>query len=223
MASALGRSVLHGDQETYDLWRHKTSVAADRIAFRGTEDNFWSMGEGEGPCGPCTEIFWDRTPGDDTLGEDRCARPHMSWGDHDAPHPGRYRGEANRSTADTAHERSEDRWLEIWNLVFMQNFRRADGTLGRLARPCVDTGMGLERVVSVLQGRESNYEVDTFRTLIAAVRACVASRGAVPPPPAAAGPRIIADHVRACTYLIADGVLPGYEAATVVDKVHTRD
>jgi len=107
------RSILQGDEESYKIWNTEIGLPADRILQCDATDNFWSMGDGEGPCGPCTEIFWD-------LGADAVANP-------------------------------DDRWLEIWNLVFMQHHRHADGSLARLLTPCVDTGMGLERVAAVLQ------------------------------------------------------------------------
>lgn len=114
--------VLASDQESYELWRDQEGVPEDRIIRSGAKDNFWTMGEGAGPCGPCTEIFWD------TLNDDL----------------------------------GEDRWLEIWNLVFMQNYRNEQGELENLPIVCVDTGMGLERLAAVVQNKENNFETDVF-------------------------------------------------------------
>ncbi|KAJ1909591.1 hypothetical protein IWQ60_011086 [Tieghemiomyces parasiticus] len=164
-------SVLTTDTESYAIWRHQVGVPSDRIDQLGEADNFWSMGHGEGPCGPCTEIFWDTGAAD-----------------------------------------PEARWLEIWNLVFMEYHRDAAGTLTQLPTLCVDTGMGLERLTSVLQDVPSNFETDLFRGLLDAV-------AALPADPSRAGvtgnrmiapnQRIIADHLRASGFLLAEGVVPG--------------
>ncbi|KAI8384644.1 alanyl-tRNA synthetase [Radiomyces spectabilis] len=162
-------TILAGDQEGYELWK-KQGLTDDMIVQCGPEDNFWSMGDGEGPCGPCTEIFWDTR--DASLGEDR--------------------------------------WLEIWNLVFMQNYRNAEGQLSELPKPCIDTGMGLERMAAVLQGKKNNFQIDQFRDLIAGVRECMDRRGlaSLKTEDPSAHEKIIADHFRAMCFLICDGVVP---------------
>jgi alanyl-tRNA synthetase len=172
-------TVYHTDNEAYDIWHKDVGVAADRIVRIGDKpgggsDNFWQMGE-TGPCGPCTEIFFD----------------------HGAHIPG---GPPGSPDADG------DRWIEIWNLVFMQFDRSADGVLAPLPKPSVDTGMGLERTAAVMQGVHSNYEIDLFVNLIkasaAATRTSDLSSNSL---------RVIADHIRACSFLIGDGVLPSNE------------
>ncbi len=140
----------------------------------GGSDNFWQMGD-TGPCGPCTEIFYD----------------------HGAAVPG---GPPGSPDADG------DRWVEIWNLVFMQFERAADGTLTPLPKPSVDTGMGLERAAAVMQGVHSSYEIDLFRNLIRAAAALAHTQDE-----SSSSLRVIADHIRACTFLIVDGVLPSNE------------
>ncbi|ORX49202.1 alanyl-tRNA synthetase [Hesseltinella vesiculosa] len=162
-------TVLEGDQEGYDLWRQQ-GLKDDKIVVCGPEDNFWSMGDGEGPCGPCTEIFWDTQ--DDSLGEDR--------------------------------------WVEIWNLVFMDNYRQADGQLTKLPQPCIDTGMGLERMACVLQGKSNNFQIDQFQGMIYSLRQWMELHGlkatqAEDPSP---HEKIIADHFRSMCFLIGDGVVP---------------
>ncbi|KAL0090573.1 alanyl-tRNA synthetase [Phycomyces blakesleeanus] len=166
--SRLRVTILEGDEEGYKLWKNE-GLSDDMIVRCGEEDNFWSMGDGEGPCGPCTEIFWDTQ--DDTL---------------------------------------DERWLEIWNLVFMENYREADGKLTKLPIPCIDTGMGLERMVCVLQGKNNNFQIDQFETLIGGLRQVMKTRGiesisSVDPNP---HEKIIADHFRAMCFLIGDGVVP---------------
>ncbi len=172
-------TVYHTDDEAYDIWHKEVGVAADRIVRIGDKpgggsDNFWQMGE-TGPCGPCTEIFYD----------------------HGAHIPG---GPPGSPDADG------DRWIEIWNLVFMQFDRSADGVLAPLPKPSVDTGMGLERTAAVMQGVHSNYEIDLFVNLIKA--AATATRAS---DLSSSSLRVIADHIRACSFLIADGVLPSNE------------
>jgi len=172
-------TVYHTDDEAYDVWHKDVGLAADRIVRVGDHpgggsDNFWQMGE-TGPCGPCTEIFYDHGPGI----------------------PG---GPPGSADADG------DRWIEIWNLVFMQFDRSADGKLAALPKPSVDTGMGLERIAAVMQGVHSNYDIDLFRYLIdvaVAVTGCL-DRGS-------SSLRVIADHIRACSFLIVDGVTPSNE------------
>ncbi len=185
-AEKLWVTVYQADDEAYNIWRDEIGVPAERIVRIGdnkgapyASDNFWQMAD-TGPCGPCSEIFFDHGP--------------EVWG---GP-PG-------------SPEEDGDRYIEVWNLVFMQYDRDADGKLNPLPRPCVDTGMGLERIAAVLQGVHSNYEIDIFQSLIAAAAREVATPG---------GPQIdihdnslkvIADHIRACSFLIVDGVIPGNE------------
>ncbi len=167
------------DDEAFELWQEIAGVSPGRIVRLGEKDNFWSMGD-TGPCGPCSEIIYDR-------GEQyRCQEPECALGKCDC-----------------------DRWLEIWNLVFMQYDRDHSGTLNPLPRPSIDTGMGLERLTSVLQGVESNYETDLFITIIAAIEEMTGikyHKGSEGFPF-----RVIADHIRACSFLVTDGILPGNE------------
>jgi alanyl-tRNA synthetase len=174
-------TVYQDDDEAWGIWANEIGVPADRIVRIGdnkgaryASDNFWQMAD-TGPCGPCTEIFYDH-------GAD-------IWG---GP-PG-------------SPEADGDRYIEIWNLVFMQFERDASGTLTPLPRPCVDTGMGLERIAAVLQGVHSNYEIDLFQALIAAAARETGATDLANP-----SLRVIADHIRACAFLIVDGVIPGNE------------
>ncbi len=169
-------TVYHTDDEAFDLWKKITGFSDDRIIRIPTSDNFWSMGD-TGPCGPCTEIFYDH--GDHIFG---------------GP-PG-------------SKDEDGDRFIEIWNLVFTQFDQQADGTRIDLPNPCVDTGMGLERVAALLQGSHDNYETDLMQTLIhaSADATSVSANG-----DHAVSHRVIADHLRACSFLIADGVLPSNE------------
>lgn len=167
-------TVFEEDDEAYAIWANEIGVPEDRISRIGAKDNFWQMGD-TGPCGPCSEIFYDH-------GED-------VWG---GP-PG-------------TPEEDGDRYIEIWNLVFMQYNRQADGTLEPLPKPSVDTGMGLERIAAVLQHVHSNYETDTFVALIKAAAKAVGTDDL-----SAQSLRVIADHIRSCSFLIADGVLPSNE------------
>jgi alanyl-tRNA synthetase len=164
------------DDEAFDLWKKIAGLPESRIARIAGSDNFWSMGD-TGPCGPCTEIFYDH--GD-----------HIWGGPPGTP------------------EEDGDRWVEIWNLVFMQFEQQEDGTRLNLPKPSIDTGMGLERVAAVLQGVHSNYETDLFRTLIKASEEAtgVAAQGDQAP-----SHRVIADHLRSSSFLIADGVTPSNE------------
>ncbi len=164
------------DDEAYELWRRIAGLGTDRIIRIGTADNFWSMGD-TGPCGPCSEIFYDHGP----------------------DIPGGPPGSA---------EAEGDRFVEIWNLVFMQYDQCADGTRKALPKPSIDTGMGLERITAVMQGVHDNYEIDLFRTLIAASEEETGVRAEGPHRPSH---RVIADHLRAVSFLIADGVLPANE------------
>jgi alanyl-tRNA synthetase len=174
-------TVYHTDDEAYDLWHKEIGLPPERIVRIGdnksapyASDNFWQMAD-TGPCGPCTEIFYD----------------------HGAEIPGGPPG---------SPDEDGDRFIEIWNLVFMQFDRAADGTLSPLPAPCVDTGMGLERLAAVLQHVHSNYEIDLFQRLIA-----VAARLTNTTDLENKSLRVIADHIRACSFLIVDGVLPSNE------------
>ncbi|CAM2148124.1 alanine--tRNA ligase/DNA-binding transcriptional repressor [Pararobbsia alpina] len=174
-------TVYHEDDEAYDIWAKEVGVPAERIIRIGdnkgakyASDNFWQMGD-TGPCGPCTEIFYDHGPD--------------VWG---GP-PG-------------SPEEDGDRYIEIWNLVFMQFNRDAQGNMTRLPKPCVDTGMGLERLAAVLQHVHSNYEIDLFQKLIQA-----SARETGIADLANNSLKVIADHIRACSFLIVDGVIPGNE------------
>ena len=168
-------TVYHTDDEAHALWR-KIGVPDARIIRIATADNFWSMGD-TGPCGPCSEIFYDHGA-------------HIAGGPPGSP------------------DEDGDRFVEIWNLVFMQFEQFADGRREPLPKPSIDTGMGLERVAAVLQGVHDNYDVDLFRAIIAASRDLVGGVGG-----ASNGPshRVIADHLRATSFLIADGVTPSNE------------
>jgi alanyl-tRNA synthetase len=166
-------TVYHTDDEAADLWRRIAHLPDHRVIRIASNDNFWSMGD-TGPCGPCSEIFYDHGP----------------------RIPG---GPPGSADADG------DRFVEIWNLVFMQYEQVDDATRLDLPRPSIDTGMGLERVAAVLQGTPDNFETDTFQALI---QPCAALTGVDPQGPMKASHRIIADHLRASGFLIADGVLP---------------
>jgi len=175
-ADKLTVTVYHTDDEAFDLWKKIAGLPESRIIRIPTSDNFWSMGD-TGPCGPCSEIFYDH--GD-----------HIPGGPPGSP------------------EEDGDRFVEIWNLVFMQFDQAAGGERTPLPRPSIDTGMGLERVAAVLQGMHDNYDTDTFKALIAESSALTqtASTGATQ-----ASHRVIADHLRASGFLIADGVFPANE------------
>ncbi|PLX85044.1 MAG: alanine--tRNA ligase [Desulfuromonas sp.] len=176
--SRLYVSVYTDDDEAADIWHQQQGVPRERI-FRFEEDNFWSMGD-TGPCGPCSEIFWDNGP------EVGCASPDCTVG------------------CDC------DRYMEIWNNVFMQFNRSADGTLTPLPKPAVDTGMGLERITTVIQGVHSNYDTDLLRSIIANIEELAGKRyGANTDDDVSM--RVMADHSRAMAFLIADGVLPSNE------------
>lgn len=179
-ADKLTVTVYEDDDEAYDIWADKVGVPKERIIRIGDKgekyqsDNFWAMGD-TGPCGPCTEIFYDH--GDDI------------WG---GP-PG-------------SPEEDGDRFIEIWNLVFMQFNRSANGDMQPLPKPSVDTGMGLERIAAVMQGVHSNYEIDLFQNLLAAVAEVTDASDKEDK-----SLRVIADHIRSCGFLIVDGVLPSNE------------
>jgi alanyl-tRNA synthetase len=171
-------TVYQTDDEALNAWHKDIGLASDRIVrigdnAGGGSDNFWQMGD-TGPCGPCTEIFYDHGPG-------------IAGGP-----PG---------SADA----DGDRWVEIWNLVFMQFDRSADGQLTPLPKPSVDTGMGLERVAAVLQGVHSNYQIDIFQTLIRAADELAVNKGQVN------SLQVVADHIRATSFLVLDGVTPSNE------------
>ncbi len=174
-------TVYEQDDEAYGIWKNEVGIPAERIIRIGdnkgapyASDNFWQMGD-TGPCGPCTEIFYDH-------GE------HIWGGVPGSP------------------EEDGDRYIEIWNIVFMQFNRLADGTMEKLPKPSVDTGMGLERIAAVMQHVDSNYDIDIFKTLIAAVAELTGTKDLENK-----SLRVIADHIRSCAYLIADGVVPSNE------------
>jgi alanyl-tRNA synthetase len=178
-------TVYHTDDEAFDIWHNAIGLPADRIIRIGdnkgaayASDNFWQMAD-TGPCGPCTEIFYDHGA-------------HIPGGPPGSP------------------DEDGDRFIEIWNLVFMQFDRGIDGTLSPLPAPCVDTGMGLERVAAVLQHVHSNYEIDLFQHLIKAAAGIVWARES-DFDLGNKSLRVIADHIRACSFLIVDGVLPSNE------------
>ncbi|MHB8764195.1 MAG: alanine--tRNA ligase [Deferrisomatales bacterium] len=179
--SRLWVTIYDDDDEAEQLWLAETPVPADRIVRCGAKDNFWAMGD-TGPCGPCSELHYDQGPG-----LYPCPAPDECGPQCDC-----------------------DRFLELWNLVFMQFERSADGTLTPLPKPSIDTGAGLERVTAVVQGARSNYDTDLFRPLIDFTADLVGVRyGAGPESDVSL--RVVADHIRATTFLIADGVLPSNE------------
>ncbi len=167
-------TVYEKDQEAEDIWLKEMQVNPERFSRCGEKDNFWSMGD-TGPCGPCTEIFYDH--GD------------QIWG---GP-PG-------------SPEEDGDRYIEIWNLVFMQFNRDADGNMTDLPKPSVDTGMGLERLAAVMQNVHSNYEIDLFQALIKAASGLTGEKDLENN-----SLKVIADHIRSCAFLVVDGVTPGNE------------
>ncbi|KAA1203547.1 alanine--tRNA ligase [Vibrio cholerae] len=175
-------TVYETDDEAFDIWNKKVGIPADRIIRIGDKkggkkfdsDNFWQMGD-TGPCGPCTEIFYDH--GD-----------HIWGGPPGSP------------------EEDGDRFIEIWNNVFMQFNRHADGTMEPLPKPSVDTGMGIERISAIIQGVHSNYEIDVFQTLIKAAADAIGYQDLTNQ-----SLRVVADHIRSCAFLIVDGVMPSNE------------
>ncbi|AKJ28370.1 alanine--tRNA ligase [Caldimonas brevitalea] len=174
------------DDEAYDIWHKQVGVPAERIVRIGdnkgaryASDNFWMMGD-TGPCGPCTEIFYDHGP-------------DVAGGPPGSP------------------DEDGDRYIEIWNNVFMQFNRDEAGVMHKLPKPSVDTGMGLERVTAVLQGVHSNYEIDLFVNLLAAARKAVDGSGAAGYDADSPSLKVIADHIRACSFTVCDGVIPGNE------------
>ena len=167
-------TVFEEDDEAERIWTEEIGIDPTRCTRMGDKSNFWSMGE-TGPCGPCTEIFYDH-------GAEIAGGP-----------PG-------------SRDEEGDRYVEIWNLVFMQYDRSSDGVLVPLPKPSVDTGMGLERVAAVMQGVHSNYDIDLFKSLIRAAAEVTGTRDLE-----SSSLRVIADHIRACTFLIVDGVVPSNE------------
>ncbi|MBL52638.1 MAG: alanine--tRNA ligase [Aestuariibacter sp.] len=162
------------DDEAFDIWENQIGVPKEKIIRIATSDNFWSMGD-TGPCGPCSEIFYDH-------GE------HIWGGPPGTP------------------EEDGDRFIEIWNLVFMQFNRQADGTMEPLPKPSIDTGMGLERISAIMQHVHSNYEIDLFDNLIKAAATIVGTEDL-----SNKSLRVIADHIRSCAFLVCDGVMPSNE------------
>lgn len=175
----LWATVYLDDDEAFNLWLELTEIPKERIVRLGEKDNFWAMGD-TGPCGPCSELLIDRGEGF------RCDAPECAIGKCDC-----------------------DRWLEIWNLVFMQFERDSQGNLTPLPKPSIDTGMGLERIASVVQKVNSNYDTDLFSPLIKAVERISGKK--YQKGPEGFPFRVVADHARACTFLISDGVLPSNE------------
>ena len=167
-------TIYHDDEEAFEYWSKDIGLSEDRIIRIATSDNFWSMGD-TGPCGPCSEIFYDH-------GE------HIWGGPPGSP------------------EEDGDRFIEIWNLVFMQYNRQSDGTMLPLPKQSVDTGMGLERISAILQGVHSNYEIDLFQGLIAAAASVTNAQDMDDK-----SLRVVADHIRSCAFLISDGVMPSNE------------
>jgi alanyl-tRNA synthetase len=167
-------TVYDQDHEAEQIWLEEIGVSSARFSRIGTKDNFWSMGD-TGPCGPCTEIFYDHGEG-------------IPGGPPGSP------------------DDDGDRYIEIWNLVFMQYDRSPDGVLTPLPKPSVDTGMGLERIAAVVQGVHSNYEIDLFRTLVRAAAELAHSDTTDN-----SSLRVLADHIRSCAFLVADGVMPSNE------------
>lgn len=173
-ADKLWVTVFHEDQEAEDIWLQEIGVPKERFSRLGEKDNFWAMGD-TGPCGPCSEIFYDHGP-------------DVPGGPPGSP------------------DEDGDRYIEIWNLVFMQFDRQPDGTLVPLPKPSVDTGMGLERLAAVLQHVHSNYEIDLFEAIIKSAAQITGAENINN-----SSLRVIADHIRSCAFLIVDGVLPSNE------------
>src|SRR5690606_7837286 len=169
-------TVYHDDDEAFDLWKKIAGLRDEKIIRIATSDNFWSMGD-TGPCGPCSEIFYDHGEG-------------IAGGPPGSP------------------DEDGDRFIEIWNLVFMQFEQFADGRREPLPRPSIDTGMGLERITAVLQGKHDNYDIDLMRHII---EASAAVSGVDPDGEFKVSHRVIADHLRSSSFLVADGVLPSNE------------
>ena len=175
-ADRLTVTVYHTDDDAFDLWRKISGLPEERIIRIATKDNFWAMGS-DGPCGPCSEIFWDHGP-------------EIAGGPPGSP------------------DEDGDRFVEIWNLVFMQHMQANDEIVGDLPRPSIDTGMGLERIATVLQGVHNVFDTDTFRNIIQVSEELTGVRAEGDK---AASHRVIADHLRSSSFLISDGVLPSNE------------
>lgn len=173
-AEKLWITVFEDDDEAADIWLKHIGISPDRLSRCGEKDNFWMMGD-TGPCGPCSEIFYDHGP-------------EIPGGPPGTP------------------EEDGDRYIEIWNLVFMQYERDASGTLTPIPKPSVDTGMGLERMAAVMQGVHNNYDIDLFQSLIAAIKSLAPASD-----PELTSLRVVADHIRSCAFLVMDGVLPSNE------------
>jgi alanyl-tRNA synthetase len=173
-AEKLWVTVFEDDDEAASIWLDEVGIDPQRFSRLGEKDNFWAMGD-TGPCGPCSELFYDH-------GEDVAGGP-----------PG-------------SPDEDGDRYIEIWNLVFMQFDRQADGTLNPLPKPSVDTGMGLERIAAVMQGVHSNYEIDLFQTILRSAATITGEKDLSRP-----SLQVIADHIRSCAFLIVDGVIPSNE------------
>src|SRR5210317_2465992 len=167
-------TVFREDDEAADIWLNEMKVSPERFTRMGEKDNFWAMGD-TGPCGPCSEIFFDHGP-------------DVPGGPPGSP------------------DEDGDRYVEVWNLVFMQFDRASDGTMTPLPAPSVDTGMGLERIAAVMQGVHSNYQIDLFAHVIQAAADVLGVKNE-----GQSSLNVIADHIRACSFLIVDGVLPGNE------------
>lgn len=184
-------TVYFEDDEAYEIWNKEIGVPTDRIVRIGDNkgerymsDNFWMMGD-TGPCGPCSEIFYDR-------------------------------GEKIQGGPPGSPDEDGDRYMEIWNLVFTQFNRDTSGNMNRLPKPNIDTGMGLERLASVLQDVESNYDIDLFQNIMAAAKRAVEEVGAQDVPAQSPSLKVIADHIRSCAFAVADGVVPGNEGRAYV-------
>ena len=197
-AERLWVTVYIEDDEAYDIWNKEIGVPAERIVRIGDNkgarymsDNFWMMGD-TGPCGPCSEIFFDRGP-------------KVQGGPPGSP------------------DEDGDRYMEIWNLVFTQFNRDTAGNMNRLPKPNIDTGMGLERLASVLQGVDTNYDIDLFQNLMRAAKESVEAAGAENVDPQSPSLKVIADHIRSCGFAVADGVKPGNEGrAYVIRRICRR-
>lgn len=167
-------TVFNEDSDTENIWLNEMGISAERFSRCGAEDNFWSMGD-TGPCGPCTEIFYDHGP-------------DVAGGPPGSP------------------DEDGDRYIEIWNLVFMQFDRSADGTLTPLPKPSVDTGMGLERLAAIMQGVHNNYDIDLFQALVKKASELTGEKNL-----SNNSLRVISDHIRSCAFTITDGVMPSNE------------
>lgn len=197
-AERLWVTVYIEDDEAYDIWNKEIGVPAERIVRIGDNkgarymsDNFWMMGD-TGPCGPCSEIFFDRGP-------------KIQGGPPGTP------------------DEDGDRYMEIWNLVFTQFNRDTAGNMNRLPKPNIDTGMGLERLASVLQQVDTNYDIDLFQNLMRAAKQAVEEAGAENVDPQSPSLKVIADHIRSCGFAVADGVKPGNEGrAYVIRRICRR-